>query len=195
MENKYKEDSFIKSRPQRLCLKCGRCCKVVTTELTYNELTKMAEAGDKESMDFLDIFEPYESIEKAKKVDKKTVDNILSKIKTNDIIDEKNITFYKCKYLLDNNLCEIYKNRKELCYRFPSSLWAIIPPGCGFEGWFFEKKEEIKKIIRKQKEEILDLEILLIESKTEEQKQKIKKIKENIESNIKKYEKYGAMYW
>ncbi len=189
------EDIFIKSRPQSLCLMCGKCCKVSTTTIPYEQLKTLAESGDKGAIDFLDIFEPYKTIDAAKKVDEKTVNSILDLIKTYDATDETTLTFYKCKHLLDNNLCGIYNERKDLCNRFPSSIWAIIPAGCGFEGFLFQKREELKQSIRKQKENLLTLDLLFEESENEEQKEKIEQLKEKIEKTIESYAKYGSKNW
>ena len=114
------EDIFVKSKPQRLCLMCGKCCKVVTTTLTYEQLKKLADSGDEGAIDFLEVFEPYKSIEEAKNSDEKTVENILNLIKTYDAIEKETLTFYRCKHILENNLCGIYNSRKDLCKIFPS---------------------------------------------------------------------------
>lgn len=188
-------NNFINSRPQRLCHKCGDCCRVSTTPIPYEELKKLVSQDDENAKDFLEIFEPYESIEAASNVNKKIVDNIINALKRGEIFDEKNITFYKCKYILDNNLCGIYENRKELCDRFPSSPWAIIPPGCGFEGWIFQKKEELKQKVRKQKENLLIAETLLLKAKTTKQQEDIKTTIKNIKNTINAYAKYGADNW
>ena len=77
---------------------------------------------------------------------------------------------------------------------YPLSIWDKMPEGCGFEGWLFQKKEEIKQKIRKQKELLLSLEVM-VKTVTPEQAEKlsesIKKIKKTIES----YAKYGSENW
>lgn len=184
-------DKFIESRPQRLCLMCGKCCRLSTTYITYDELLKMAEEGDKGAKDFLSIFEPYASLEEAIKANPETVKNILKNIdKSND-----KVTFYKCKYILDNNLCGIYEKRPELCERFPSSAWAVIPPGCGYEGWIFQYKEELKQKIRKQKESLLDLEVELKKEHTPEMSKKLEDAIQRIKDIVQAYAKYGANDW
>lgn len=187
-------DKFIKSRPQRLCLMCGKCCRVVTAPFTYKEMTELANNGHEGAKDFLSIFEPYPSIEAAREVHPEVVDNILINLEnTNNSLEE--VTFYKCRYLLDNNLCNRYKNRLELCERFPSSAWAVIPPGCGYEGWLFQYREELKQKIRKQKESLLELEIELNKDHTPEMKLNIEVTIQNIKNTIKAYSKYGSEHW
>lgn len=185
---------FIDSRPQRLCKMCGTCCRVATTPKTYEELLALLEEGDQGAKDFLDLFVPYPSVEDARKVSAKTVDNILKQMLSSEYPDLK-ITFYHCKYIQDNNLCGIYKERRELCDRFPSSAWAVAPPGCGFEGWLFQKREEVKQRTRRQKEYKLEFEALLKETNDPEKIEKLKNGIAKIDNMIEMLSKYGAKDW
>lgn len=187
-------DKFIESRPQRLCLMCGKCCRVATTHISYEELLELAKNGEESAIDFLKIFEPYPSVEEARKVCAKTVDNILENVKYSPDAPEK-MTFYKCKYIGDDNLCGIYQQRPEVCERFPSSPWAVVPTGCGYEGWLFQKREEIKQKIRKQKETLREFEVLL---KTVKDPEIIKKLEQAISKTkdiIDSLAKYGSQDW
>lgn len=188
-------NNFIDNRPQELCKMCGRCCRCSTTFNTYEELIKLKEEGDEGAKDFLEIFEPFDSIEEARKQDEKLVDNIIEKIKTDNLLDPEKITFYKCKYIKENNLCGIYEERKELCRRSPSSAWAIVPPGCGFEDWLAEKREEIKQKVIKQKENLVIAQGLLQEAVTQQQKERIQITIKNIQETINSFTKYGAKDW
>lgn len=189
------ENDFFKSRPQRLCHMCGKCCRVSTTAYSYEELKKLASQGEEGAIDFLKIFEPYPSIEEAKKYGEKTVNNIINGLKENDAYDENNLTFYRCRYITDNNLCSIYENRPELCDRFPSSPWAVVPPGCGFEGWLFQQREFKKQQVRKLKEYLLDVETMLLDLKDLEQIEKTKEAIEKVKKTIEFYGKYGSADW
>lgn len=86
------------------------------------------------------------------------------------------------------------KNCGKCLRHFPESCWDELPPGCGFEGWAFQKREEIKQKVRKQKEELLSLELLLKDS-DEKQSKIILGYIEEIEKNIKIYTKYGSKNW
>lgn len=187
-------DKFIESRPQRLCLMCGKCCRVVTAPVSYKELLDLAMQGDDGAKDFLNIFEPYPSIDSARQVHPDVVDNILSVLeKCKDAAGE--VTFYKCKHLLDNNTCSRYENRLELCKRFPASMWAVVPPGCGYEGWLFQCQEELKQKIRKQKESLLDLEVELKKEHTSEMTKKLEEAIQRIKDTVNAFAKYGANDW
>lgn len=173
---------------------CGKCCKLSTTDTPYEELLELAQKGNESAKDFLSIFEPYPSTEEARKAAPEIVANILKALE-NDPQKAKKMTFYKCKYLLDNNLCGIYKTRPLVCERFPSSAWAVVPPGCGFEGWLFKKSEETKRKIRKQKEAMLELEVILKTLKDPDQINRVKDAIENVKQTIKLFEKYGSADW
>lgn len=185
---------FIESRPQRFCLMCGRCCRCATTAVPYQELLKMAEEGDESAKDFLSIFEPYSSPNAAREMDKLIVDNVFDRIETM-VEEHPEITFYKCKHIQDNNLCGRYETRPELCGRFPTSPWSIIPPGCGYEGYLFQCREEIKQKIRKYKEDILEFEARLKTEQNPETKAKLESATEKMKNIITHYAKYGSADW
>lgn len=190
------EESYLNQRPQHLCNMCGKCCRVVYTPIPYNELLEKYKAGEQAAIDFLDIFVPYESMSKAKEVDSSIVDNIitLSKI-DNPNFEESNMTFYYCKFLQDNNMCGNYEHRPTLCRHFPSTPWSIVPPGCGFEGWLFGRREDEKAKIRKVKEELLDLKVLESKTKDTELLMKIQAVKNKLQQRIDLFKKYGSENW
>ena len=189
------EENYLAKRPQHLCHMCGKCCRVVTTSLSYAELKQMEQDGDKGAVDFLSLFVPYDSIESARNVDAGVVDNIINRLKSDGSFDEKEITFYGCKYLQDNNLCSRYETRLDLCKHCPSTPWSVVPPGCGFEGWLFWQREEIKQKIRKSKEELLELKLLRMRTKDENTLQKINIVEHKIQRGIDLYKKYGSENW
>lgn len=188
------EKNYLLKRPQELCRMCGKCCKVATTDTPYTEIKKMAEEGDQGALDFLDTFEPFANIEEARKVAPDVVNNIIEKYEEDNKSTE-NITFYTCKHLREDNLCGRYDDRKTLCRHFPASPWAIVPPGCGFEGWLFLKREEIKQKIRKVKEELIELQLLKTKVKDDATLKKISAVEENMYKSINTYKKYGSENW
>ncbi len=189
------EENYLAKRPQYLCNMCGKCCRVVTTSIPYKGLLEMSAKGDKGAKDFLSLFVPYKSIEAARKVDAEVVDNIINRLIDDGNYREDEITFYGCKYLQDNNLCSRYENRLDLCRHCPSSPWSIVPPGCGFEGWLFWQREEIKQKIRRSKEELLELNLLRMRTKDEETLKRISSVEHKITKNIEAYKKYGSENW
>lgn len=189
------EENFLSKRPQHLCHMCGKCCRVVTTSIPYLELVKMADNGDEGAKDFLSLFEPYDSIEAARNVDAAVVDNIIMRLKEDGKYNENEITFYCCRYLQSDNLCSRYETRLTLCKHCPATPWSIVPPGCGFEGWLFWQREEIKQKIRRSKEELLELRLLKQKFPNSDSLKKISAIEEKIQKNIDLYKKYGSENW
>lgn len=189
------EENYLNKRPQELCNMCGKCCRVVTTSLPYQELLELQKQGDKGACEFLGIFEPFASVEEARSVDKETVDNIIDNLKSDGKYDEEKITFYTCKYLQDDNKCSIYEERPALCRHCPSTPWAIVPPGCGFEGWLFMKREEDKERVRRAKEELLEMEVLKKKVTNLETLDKIYAVEHKLQRTIDMYKKYGSENW
>lgn len=188
-------EDIINSRPQRLCHMCAKCCRYVTTKKSYAQLQAAADSGEVEAIDFLKIFTPYESLSAALDADKGTVENIIYNLKQAGEYNADSLTFYHCKYIRDDNTCGIYEQRPDLCKRFPLTPWTVIPPGCGFEGWLFQKREEKMAQIRKQKENLISLEILLGETENPADAQKIQDTINNIKKTIETYAPYGAWNW
>lgn len=170
---------IIEERPQRLCKKCGKCCKIVAVDKTYSEFKIEAENGNQEAKDFLDTFIPYPSIDEVLKIDRETVENIS---------DWDLKTFYRCKYLRDDNLCSIYEDRFEACKKYPSSPFTELPEGCGFSGWAFQEGEKIKQAIRKLKEELLNYETELKTSSSSKERNQLQKLIDITKGKIDRYE-------
>lgn len=183
----YTNKSFLERRPQRLCKMCGKCCRVATASVGYEELLKLSNEGDKSAKEFLDTFEPYPSLEDALNADEATVKNIP---------DWENRTFYHCKHIKpDSNLCPKYEERFNVCRTFPTSPWAVTPPGCGFEGWLFQEREMHKKRIRQLKEEKIYYKAKLKTNITNKEKGLYEKLIKQIDARINLYDKYGAKDW
>lgn len=190
------EENYLKKRPQSLCKMCGKCCRVVTnTKYTYDEIKKLAREGNEFALDFLKIFEPYPSIEAAREVDAGIVDNIKKYLEMDGNYHEEKMTFYKCKYLLDNNMCSIYEERPTLCIHCPSSGWVVVPPGCGFEAWLFLQREEDKQKVRRAKEEYLELQLLKRKTKDAAILEKITSVEKKIQHTIDIFKAYGSDNW
>ncbi len=189
------EENYLARRPEYLCHMCGKCCRVVTTSIPYKELKKRSQKGEKGASDFLSLFEPYESIEVARKVDAAVVDNIINRLIDDGNYNEEEITFYCCKYLGDDNLCSRYHTRLTLCRHCPSSPWSIVPPGCGFEGWLFWQREQEKQKVRLLKEELIELELLKHRTSDSQMLDKIDSVQSKIRKNINLYKRYGSENW
>lgn len=189
------EKNYLSKRPQNLCNMCGNCCRIATTETPYKKLLELKAEGNQGAIDFLELFEPYKSIEDAKKVCAPIVNNVIKELKSIDNYKEDELTFYHCRFIGDDNLCSRYETRKTLCNHFPSSPWAVVPPGCGFEGWLFMKREETKQRIRKVKEELLELQLLKNKNLSTEMLAKIEAVEKKMHNSIELHKKHGSEFW
>ena len=92
-------------------------------------------------------------------------------------------------------MCSIYEERPTLCIHCPSSGWGVVPPGCGFEGWLFLKREEDKQKVRKAKEEYIELQLLKRKTSDEKILNKINSVEKKIQHTIEIFKQYGSQDW
>jgi Fe-S-cluster containining protein len=182
--------------PQGVCNQCGRCCRSATTYYPYKKLLEMVEQGEKEAIDFLEIFEPYSSIEEARKVVPEQVNHVFEVIKRRGDINPEDVTFYKCRYINDQNLCTVYERRPRCCREAPRHGWSAMPPGCGFEGWQFDQREKQKKLIRTLKESLHIMEMLSPDGKTMPTRDvPLDDLRQVVKDKIKPWRRFGADLW
>lgn len=198
--NYYGSDSKSNEEKQALpdlCHKCGNCCRSATTYHSHKKLMEMAEAGDKEAIEFLEIFEPYESIEAARDVVPEQVEQVLRIAQTSTQIPFEEVTFYHCRYVSPEGLCGIYERRPRFCREAPGHGWSAMPPGCGFEGWQFEQREKIKRTIRNMRNSMYLMEQLSPDGISHPARPDctIEEMKTAIEEKIKPWVRFGAQYW
>lgn len=187
-------DDFFNNRPQELCKMCGICCRLATSDVSYNQLQAEAKEGLQASIDFLRIFDKYETYEEAYKMNPKHVEQVtqaMREVKGPDFVPE----FYHCKYIQDNNTCGIYETRPPVCRRAPASPWMLMPPECGFNGWLKDERAKHMRYVIGLKEMIQILETYpedyFIEMKNKTAKELIEEYKHIIDT----YKRYGADNW
>lgn len=190
----HPEKISLNFHPKNLCFMCNNCCHVIALEMPQNELSALVENGDVFAKEFSEIFIPYKSVEDARKIDAKTVDDILLQL-GNDNNFSENLTFYHCKYLRSDNSCEKQENRVSACKNYSVFHCAVMPSGCGFAGMLFLKREEEKQHVRKAKEELLDLAVLKTKIKNKETLERIASVEKKLNKTIELYREYGAADW
>ncbi|MEI8390584.1 MAG: YkgJ family cysteine cluster protein [bacterium] len=200
MNFKYEQeiDDFKKELdefPQYLCRRCGKCCKVIATSDTHEELERLAALGNIEAKVFTDLFKRFTSVEEARKAVPEQVDKILDELSYKEDVDVNNVTFYYCPHITEDNLCPMHEKRPTVCSRAPHHGWTCMPPGCGFEGWQFELREKYKQMTRKFKEYLTAVEALSEDGKVPGKDMTIEEFKKLIDEQIKPWSKYGSMFW
>ncbi|MFN8614520.1 MAG: YkgJ family cysteine cluster protein [Vampirovibrionales bacterium] len=180
-----------------LCHKCGRCCKTATTATLHHNLVERAHSGEKEALDFLRIFEPYPSIEAARAVVPEQVEKVLAEAAQQDGLDPEQMTFYHCRYVTPEGICGIYDQRPRCCREAPAHGWSLMPPGCGFEGWQFLKREEQKAHVRGLKSMVHTLEALSPDGVTHpaDPQRTLEEIRQKIQPHLKAFDRFGSQHW
>lgn len=112
------------------CKCTGSCCKLASSEFSYEELKEKAAAGDNFAKQFTSVFIPYENIENVKKVFPEYIDFVKEKLD-----DDEEIYFYHCPHVTKESLCSIYGKRPNICRDFPNNPLSILPKQCGFYEW------------------------------------------------------------
>ena len=102
--------------------------------------------------------------------------------------------FFKCRYLVDQNLCTKLE-KPQICEDFPSRPFAFIHDECGYCGDQFLKIEMQKQKIRKIKEEIVHYEALIATTKNKKEIDSYTKIIHVHERYIEKYARWGSLDW
>lgn len=142
--NKWEKELGIKY-PE--CGQCGLCCTVATPSSPSIELLRRAGQGDAYSRDFLNLFEPYESMDELNKKFPDFIQRALNlaskspKFKSSD-----QVVFFRCRFVGQNNTCKIYEDRPNLCREYPDTPFLLMHPGCSYESWSKECKEKYKQI-------------------------------------------------
>ena len=128
IQNKIKE--INKLREKYHCNKCAACCRLASSEYSFEQLKERAKNGDIFSQQFTSVFIPYENKEDARQYYPEFFDLLEKKYK-----GDNDIFFYHCPKLGDDNLCTDYENRPDICKDFPNNPLVIFPKDCGFIKW------------------------------------------------------------
>ena len=128
LQNKITEINSLREKYH--CNKCAACCKLASSEYSYDELKVRAKNGDIFSQQFTSVFVPYENKEEARQYYPEFFDLLESKYP-----NDNDIYFYHCPKLGEDNLCTDYENRPDICRDFPNNPLVIFPKDCGYKKW------------------------------------------------------------
>jgi len=191
-------EAFFSSNniPQRLCKACGKCCTMAVCRYSFEELNEFSKCEESEAKDFLDAFIPYDNLDEPRKISSEYVDLMVEKFKEQGLYQEGKPIFLHCRYINPDNTCSIYENRYGWCRRMPNHGWTVVPVGCGFEGWQFGVREQVKHTIRQLKEYIFEYETLYgVDGFIESQNTTVKELKEKINQKIQGFARFGSKDW
>ena len=139
--------------PQSLCKQRGICCKVATFKgsLSYEGIKEAANDPDNPAAemarDFASVFIPYNSQDEVREIADEFVDRVRS-VAQGKGQNPDDISFFKCKFVLDDGRCGVHEDRPIGCrvYPFPHKN-TIYHPGCGFEQRGKENWDKIESIL------------------------------------------------
>ncbi len=139
--------------PQHLCKQRGICCRVATFKgsLSYAQILALAanpEAdGHESARDFASVFLPYDSQAQVRTLASEFVDRVRDFAQSKGQ-DPDQVSFFKCKYVLEDGRCGVHEDRPVGCrvYPFPHKS-TIYHPGCGFEQQGAQNWARIEEIL------------------------------------------------
>lgn len=145
LKNTYK--MIMDKKCEYECSRCGNCCRLATSEYSYEQLKQRAMRGDKFSRGFVSVFVPYKSEEEAKLANPEYFELL------NEMMEDQKIYYYYCPKLVGNT-CSDYENRPDICKDFPHNPLKLLPSTCSFNAW----KNEIAKqsMLLKAKTDIIE---------------------------------------
>ncbi len=179
---------------KKICNKCGKCCRLISSTKSYDELCAEAKNGDNVAVNFLKLFLPYESLTDAIKIDSHVVDSLIEMNKL--AYGEKTQTyFYYCRYINEDNSCNVYNMRPKLCRQYPKNEFIPVPEECSYSGYSFAMREKVKAKVRKAKEELLDIKIMRQNASERSVLERLNKLEKKATQLIEEYKAFGSYGW
>ncbi len=126
LKNDYK--AMMSKKDDFTCNRCANCCRLATSEYSYEQLKQRAMRGDKFSKEFVSVFVPYTNEEEAKAANPEYFELL------NELLEDQKIYFYYCPKL-EGNSCSDYENRPDICKDFPHNPLKLLPSTCSFNEW------------------------------------------------------------
>ncbi len=125
------------------CHMCGMCCRMASSDSSYEELLAKAEAGDEFARQFTSVFLPYASRAAAREQAPDVVAAVLAEAgeasDAPELADEgeARIFFYHCPYIGEDNRCSIYGTDKRpgICASYPETPLAFVYEQCAWKPW------------------------------------------------------------
>lgn len=142
------------------CSMQGCCCRGASPSTPYHKLLEKAANGDTFAQNFFSIFVPHASHEEARQIVPGLVERTLKAAKKDEAFtSEEDVVFYQCRYIGEDNKCQIWEDRPALCRAYPDTPFVVFAPNCAFEPWskkvkkaFYAMEDEIEKLKDVQEE-------------------------------------------
>jgi Fe-S-cluster containining protein len=118
------------------CHMCGACCRMASTDADYPTLRLRAENGDEFAQQFISVFLPYASRQKALETAPDIVVATLAEA-GEEAEGEEQIFFYHCPYVGEDNRCTVYgtDKRPAMCQSYPETPLSFVYEKCAWKPW------------------------------------------------------------
>lgn len=177
---------------KKICNKCGKCCRLISSMKSYEELCADAKKGDSVAVNFLKLFLPYETQEEALSVDAQVVQEIIER---NKKVFDTQTYFYRCRYINAESECMAYGMRPKLCRQYPKNEFVPLPSGCAYDGYSFAAREKVKAKVRRAKEQLLELKVMRENSTERAMLEKLNKMEQKLQALVESYKALGSYDW
>lgn len=128
------------------CRMGGQCCRLASSEHSYETLLAKAAAGDAFARQFTSVFLPYASRQAARDREPEGVAAVLAYIGDEDgreCVGEANasagerVYFYHCPYIGEDNRCTVYgtDKRPSICENYPETPLGFVFKSCAWKRW------------------------------------------------------------
>lgn len=125
------------------CKKQGCCCRGASPSTPYHQLLEKAANGDDFARNFFSIFVPHASHDDARKIVPGLVERTLRAAEKDEGFQSaEDVVFYQCRYIGDDNTCQIWEDRPQLCRAYPDGPFVVFAPNCAYEPWAKAVKEK-----------------------------------------------------
>lgn len=146
--------------PLPTCKMQGCCCRAASPSTPAHLLLEKAAQGDEFARDFFSIFVPHISHNAARQRSGDLVEQTLRAAQKDETFrNEQDVVFYSCRYIGDDNKCQIWEDRPQLCRDYPDSPFVVMESNCAFRPW----KEATREKYLEMKAELEELEDLKTE--------------------------------
>jgi Fe-S-cluster containining protein len=131
-----------RDRDKVKCHSSGVCCRLASSEFSWEELCEKAAAGDRFAGEFTSIFLPYADAEAARARFPDIVDDVLRYGRDpmgapEGSINAAPVYFYHCPYIGEDNRCSVYgtPKRPDICATYPDTPLTFMYKKCAWKPW------------------------------------------------------------
>jgi Fe-S-cluster containining protein len=132
-------ESIQALRNQIQCQQTGDCCRLASSEFSWEELLSKAASGDSFARQFTSVFLPYASEAVVRQRYPEVVAEVLAYAQPTSENGRSSfdVYFYHCPHVTEDNLCGLWGNAKRpsLCATYPETPLTFTHKRCAWRPW------------------------------------------------------------